>query len=63
MSNDSYTQALAILSGWEGSTARKAVQWQESYNFIEPPPPGAMADDPALAQYIADNYTGPVIPT
>ncbi len=63
MSNVTYVQALSILSGWTGSTARKAVQWQETYNFIEPPPLGVLVNDPALAQYIADTYTGPVIPT
>jgi hypothetical protein len=62
MSNVSYAQALSILSKWTGSAARKAVQWQQTYNYIDPPPPGALVDDPALALYISDNYTGPVIP-
>jgi hypothetical protein len=62
MSNVSYNQALGILHGWTGTTAEKLAKWQQTYNFI-PPPPGPFMSDEALAHYIADNYTGPPIPT
>lgn len=64
MSNVSYAQVLGILQKWTGTTAQKYHQWDQTYNTVEPPPPPAsQANDELLAQYIADHYYGPPIPT
>ena len=64
MSNVSYEQALRILEGWTGTPQEKFRKWQQTYNFIIPPPsPDPYQNDQLLARYIADYYTGPPIPT
>lgn len=64
MSNISYSQALNILRGWMGTAAQKYHQWDQTYDYVSPPPPPeAQTSDEVLAQYIADHYTGPPIPS
>jgi hypothetical protein len=64
MSNVSYAQALSILRSWIGTTAQKYRQWDSTYDNVVPPPsPAEQLNDEILAQYIADHYTGPPIPT
>lgn len=64
MSNVSYAQVLNILRGWIGTTAQKYRQWDQTYNNVDPPPsPEYQTNDEVLAQYIADHYTGPPIPS
>lgn len=64
MGNLGYAQALSILQGWSGTPTQKYQQWQRTYDCVEtPPPPDALSSDEKLAQWLADNYTGPPIPT
>lgn len=62
MSNVSYNLALHILKEWGGTPLQNWQQWDASYDWVVPPPPPAsLVSNEALAQYIADNYGGPVI--
>lgn len=63
MTNVTYEQVLTILRGWVGTTADKYEKWQETFDSLLPPPPPPPSTDAQLAQYIADNYSGPPIPT
>ena len=63
MSNITLAQVQAILAGWAGNAAQKRAQWESTYNWtIWPPPPAVFASESALAEYIAEHYTGPAIP-
>jgi hypothetical protein len=62
MSNISVEQADAILTNFDGTLPQKKQHWTETYNFtVWPPPPFEFNTQQDMAQYIADNYTGPVI--